>query len=194
MYILHDIYLEDRVLNAQIDYLVFMKKICFVIECKNLYGNIEINSRGEFIRITGFNGKKNREGIYSPITQNQRHLELIKKIRVDSKGNIFTKLLTDRYFEDTYKAIVVLANPKTVLNAKYAKKEVRDKVIRADQLVKYIKDTMINLKNQHVAERLFEWALSFLNLHKKVEKDYTGKYDKYKLIVNLKLARVISTK
>lgn len=196
MYILHDIYLEDRVLNAQIDYLVFMKKICFVIECKNLYGNIEINSRGEFIRITGFNGKKNREGIYSPITQNQRHLELIKKIRVDSKGNIFTKLLTDRYFEDTYKAIVVLANPKTVLNAKYAKKEVRDKVIRADQLVKYIKDTYDKSKEPTCSEeRLFEWALSFLNLHKKVEKDYTGKYDKYRINSKPEIGKkVISTK
>ena len=37
MYILHDIYLEDGELSAQIDYLVFTKKLCFVIECKNLY-------------------------------------------------------------------------------------------------------------------------------------------------------------
>ena len=43
MYILHDIYLEDGELSAQIDYLVFTKKVCFVIECKNLYGNIENN-------------------------------------------------------------------------------------------------------------------------------------------------------
>ena len=63
MYILHDIYLEDGDLSAQIDYLVFTKKICFVIECKNLFGDIEINSRGEFIRTTEFNGKKKKEGI-----------------------------------------------------------------------------------------------------------------------------------
>lgn len=31
MYILHDIYLEDGDLSAQIDYLVFTKKNCFVI-------------------------------------------------------------------------------------------------------------------------------------------------------------------
>ena len=90
MYILHDIYIEDGDLSAQIDYIVFTKKICFVIECKNLDGDIEINNRGEFIRTTEFYGKKKKEGIYSPITQNQRHLELMKKIRVDNKGNIFS--------------------------------------------------------------------------------------------------------
>jgi hypothetical protein len=46
----------------------------------------------------------------------------------------------DRYFEDGYKSVVVLANPKTILNAKYAKKEVKENVIHADQLVKYIKE------------------------------------------------------
>lgn len=43
MYILHDIYLESGDLSAQIDYLVVTRKMCFIIECKNLYGNIEIN-------------------------------------------------------------------------------------------------------------------------------------------------------
>ena len=71
MYILHDIYLEDGDLSAQIDYLVFTKKLCFVIECKNLYGNIEINNAGDFTRIMEFGGRKKKEGIYSPITTDQ---------------------------------------------------------------------------------------------------------------------------
>jgi hypothetical protein len=52
MYILHEIYLEDGDLSAQIDYLVFTKKICFIIECKNLYGNIEINNRSMKVLLT----------------------------------------------------------------------------------------------------------------------------------------------
>lgn len=63
MYILHDIYLEDGDLSAQIDCLVFTKKICFVIECKNLYGDIEINSAGDFIRTIEFSSRKKKEGI-----------------------------------------------------------------------------------------------------------------------------------
>ena len=182
IYILHDIYLKDGDLSAQIDYLVFTKKICFVIECKNLYGDIEINSSGDFIRTIEFGGRKKKEGIYSPITQNQRHLELMKKIKTDNKNNILTKYMAGRYFEDFNKSVVVLANPKTVLNAKYAKKEVKEKVIRADQLVKYIKEVYENSKAAADSEdRLLAWAQSYLDLHKVVEKDYTGKYNQYKI-------------
>ncbi|QXE20848.1 HRDC domain-containing protein [Clostridium sp. 001] len=163
-------------------YLVFTKKICFVIECKNLYGNIEINSRGDFVRTIEFGGRKRKEGIYSPITQNQRHLELMKKIRTDSKNNILMKYMAGRYFEDFNKSVVVLANPKTVLNAKYAKKEVKEKVIRADQLVKYIKKMYENSKVATNSEdRMLDWAQSYLDLHKNVENHYTGKYEQYKI-------------
>ena len=54
MYILHDIYLEYEGLSAQIDYLVFTKKLCFVIECKNLFGDLEVTSDGNFIRTMEF--------------------------------------------------------------------------------------------------------------------------------------------
>ncbi len=183
MYILHDVYLEISDLSAQIDYLVFTRKLCFVLECKNLYGNIEINNVGDFIRTTEFGAKRKKEGIYSPITQNQRHLELMKKIRVNSKNNILTKIMAERYFEDINKSVVVLANPKTVLNAKYAQKEVKEKVIRADQLVKYIKQMYENSKELAVSdEKMLLWAQSYLDLHKDVDKDYTTKYDKYRII------------
>lgn len=181
MYILHDIYLEDGDLSAQIDYLVFTKKICFVIECKNLYGDIEINSAGDFIRTIEFGGRKKKEGIYSPLTQNQRHLELMKKMKIDNKNNILIKFMAGRYFEDFNKSVVVLANPKTVLNAKYAKKEIKEKVIRADQLVKYIKEMNENSKvSTYSEDEMLARAQSYLDLHKDVEKDYTGKYEQYK--------------
>lgn len=180
LFVLHDIYLEDGDLNAQIDYLVFTRKLCFVIECKNLYGDIEINSSGDFIRTLSFNGKKKKEGLYSPITQNQRHLELMKKLKLESRTNILTKHIAEKVFDSSYRSIVVLANPKTVLNARYAKKEVKQKVIRADQLAAYIKE-------QHQLSKEVEmfdsdartWAESFLKLHKEVERDYTKKYESF---------------
>ena len=120
MYVLHDVYLEIGDLSAQIDYIVVTRKHIYVIECKNLYGNIEIDNAGNFMRKIGSSSPK--EGIYSPITQNQRHLRVLKEIRKASKGNFLTKMLFERGFEETYKSIVVLANPKTYLNARYAKK------------------------------------------------------------------------
>lgn len=49
MYVLHDLYLEYNGLTAQIDYLVLTRRKNFVIECKNLYGNMEITRQGDFI-------------------------------------------------------------------------------------------------------------------------------------------------
>lgn len=138
MYVLHDLRLECNGLSAQIDYLIITKYHIFVIECKNLFGNIEINNAGDFIRTLTFGKQAKREGIYSPITQNQRHLELIKELRSETK-NFIARNLFEKSFYDTYRSVVVLSNPKTILNAKYAKKEIKNQVIRADQLIAYIR-------------------------------------------------------
>lgn len=182
MYILHDVYLEDGELSAQIDYLVFTKKICFVIECKNLFGKIEINNNGDFIRTLEFDGKQRKEGIYSPITQNQRHLELMKKIKIDSKKNQLIKFIAQKAFDSMYQSVVVLANPKTVLNVKFAKKEVKEQVIRVDQLVNYIKKVYKQSSQSTFSdEELLKWATSYLEFHKDVVKNYTVKYEKYRI-------------
>ncbi|WP_208559150.1 HRDC domain-containing protein [Marinilactibacillus kalidii] len=192
MYVLHDIYLEDGDLSAQIDYIVFTKKLIFVIESKNLYGDIEINQAGDFIRTTAFKGRKKKEGIYSPITQNQRHIDLMKKLRVHSKGNFLTKLLSQRNFEEMTKSVVVLSNPKTVLNARFAKKEVKEKVIRADQLVKYINDAQKQSNRKSFSDKeMLEWANMYLNLHKEAVKDYTKKYETYKVDKNSRSSKTL---
>ncbi len=138
MFVLHDIYLECNGLSAQIDYLVVTRFNVYIIECKNLVGNIEIDNTGKFIRTYEVSGKKYKEGIYSPITQNERHLGVIKALRLESKSNPITKALLNKNFDSAYKSLVVLANPKTYLNDKFAKKEVKQKVIRADQLIETI--------------------------------------------------------
>ncbi|WP_300765721.1 topoisomerase DNA-binding C4 zinc finger domain-containing protein, partial [uncultured Bifidobacterium sp.] len=126
-------------LAAQIDVLVVARKLVYVIECKNLYGDIEITEEGDFVRLLSRGHYRRREGIYSPITQNQRHLELIKALRGSAKGTI-ARALFERFFDDTYRSVVVLANPRTVLNATAAPRDVRDQVIRADRLKEYITD------------------------------------------------------
>lgn len=177
MYILHDICLETNELSAQIDYIVVTRKVIFIIECKNLIGNIEINSQGNFIRTYSFNGKFIKEGIYSPITQNERHLEVLKRIKKESKSNFISKMLFDKYFNDNYKSIVVLANPKTVLNSRYAKKEIKDKVIKADQLINYIKE--VNSKSDLMSlsdKEMKEIADRLLALHKSSKLSFLKKY------------------
>lgn len=177
MFVLHDLYLEYGDLSAQIDFLIVTRKHQYIVECKNLYGDIEINSSGDFVRTVSFGRFKKKEGIYSPITQNKRHLELIKQIRGAEKSNILTKALFEKNFYNNYRSIVVLANPKTVLNAKYAKKEVKDQVIRADQLSAYIRKTDADPKAVEFSEKEMEsLARFFLDIHKPREIDYTEKF------------------
>lgn len=55
--VLHDLCLEYNGLTAQIDYLIITPKVNLVVECKNLVGNIEVNNRGDFIRIIKYGNK-----------------------------------------------------------------------------------------------------------------------------------------
>lgn len=177
MYVLHDLYLEDEGLTAQIDFLVITEKVNFVIECKNLVGNIEINNSGDFIRTTNYGKAYKKEGSYSPITQNRRHIELIRQIRRRTKSNILTKTLFEKYFYTAYQGIVVLANPKTVLNDKYAKQEVKEQVIRVDRLVEHIRQVNARAKDEPSSDKqMAELAEFFLSIHKENPTDYLAKY------------------
>lgn len=177
MFVLHDLYIEYNGLSAQIDYLIVTKGKAFLVECKNLYGNIEINNNGDFIRTMKYGAHFEKEGIYSPITQNLRHLELLKAIRRDQPLNFLQKLIFERSFSELYCPVVVLANPQTVLYAKYAKKEVKEQVIRADQLIAYIRKKNENALTCNEIE-MREWAESLLALHKERKLDYTETYRK----------------
>ncbi len=181
MYVLHDLYYEYEGLTAQIDYLIITRKHQFVIECKNLYGNIEINSSGDFIRTFSYGRHSKKEGIYSPITQNRRHLEMIKQIRGVEK-NALLRIAFEKNFYNNYRSVVVLANPKSVLNAKFAKKEVRNQVIRADQLAEYIRKVDAEPDSVSCSEKDMEnLAHFFASAHKQPKVDYT---EKFRILVN----------
>lgn len=170
MIVLHDLHLEFEGITAQIDYIIFTKKLALVIECKNLYGNIEINNKGDFIRTS------KKECIYSPITQNKRHLEILKQIKLSQKGFIM-KMVANASFNDLYKTVVVLANPKTIMNDKYAKKEIKSQIIRCDQLIEYIKRLDRESKlDKSSDEEMMHWAESILKYHTPNTVDYTAKY------------------
>lgn len=178
MVVLHDIYIETKDgKSAQIDFIVITSKLAFILECKNLIGNIEINSQGNFIRTMEYGKKQHREGIYSPITQNIRHMEVLKECKAEEKGAL-KSLIFRNTFHDFYKSLIVLANPKTILNDRYAKKEVKNQVIRADQLIHTIK--AMNNESKEMASSLKamrEWGESILSHSIEGRKDYFKKYE-----------------
>ena len=99
MVVLPDLYIESASgASAQIDFLVLTPKINFVLKCKNLFGNIEINSKGDFIRTIRCGGRYYQEGIYSPITQNQWHLQVLNECRNENHGKIIELYPLSRTF------------------------------------------------------------------------------------------------
>ncbi len=175
MLVLQDLYLEFEGLSGQIDFLVITRYLNYIIECKNMYGDILVTDTGEFMRkINGVSHK-----IYSPVTQCERHVQLVRQIRYNEKKNILTKALFNKFGSHGYVPLVVMANPTGKINTRYAPKDVRNHIIGIDQLVRTIR------KNHDPKEEGFEkdaidLAQFFLNAHKQNPQNYMEKYRSYK--------------
>lgn len=180
MYVLHDVTLVYEDLKAQIDYVIVTKGYTYLVECKNLLGDITIDNQGQFMRSYEVRGKKIKEGIYSPYTQAVRHKDVLKK-RWLSKRNMLQVMLWEKSFENLwYKPLVVLSNSKCLLNTKYAPNDVKKNTIRVDQLVSYIKKDLERYDHDTYSSKknMLELAESFLKDN--VEEDYYNVASRYK--------------
>lgn len=176
--VLHDLYFEDSEGNgAQIDFLVITPYVNVFIECKNLYGNITINEKGEFIRTIQYGSKWYKEGIYSPVTQNERHLQIYKNITSKEKGSILGPFY-EKNFPKYNKSLIVLANPKTVINDKDAPKDIKNVIIRADNLIKTLKNFTSDVKSSK--KEMQDMGIKAMSRNIDGRNDYTSKLEEYR--------------
>lgn len=175
---LHDLNLEHEGSTAQIDFLVISPYNAFVLECKNLVGDIKVQRDGSFVRTFELGGRRRREAIYSPVTQNARHVELMKAIIKSENGKLISRLIAgmlDSYFH----SVIVLANDKTVVSMTGAPAEVRRQVVRCDALVDHIKK--IDQASRQTSDRdsfaqMRRRAEAWLRRSKPLQVDLAGKY------------------
>ncbi len=173
--VLHDVYIADPAGNgAQIDFLVITPYVNVLIECKNLFGNIEINNKGDFIRTIEYGKKRYKEGLYSPITQNERHMRVFKECRKATKG-LISGALMEMGFDNFNKSLIVLANPKTVVNDRYAPKDVKKQVIRADQLIATLREMRSDVKSSK--KEMLALGEKILTYNIEERKDYFAKFE-----------------
>lgn len=181
MYILHDVNLKYKDLTAQIDYIIITPGYTYFVECKNLIGNISVNNRGEFIREYIYNHKKIVEGIYSPIRQAERHIEIFKKLLDENQTSIMYNLLK-KVRQSWFKPLVVLANSKNILKLQYAPKEIKSQIVRSDSLIDYIKKDINNLDKDYLSSQKYMNDLAFKimqNYNQDIEKDYKEDFQKW---------------
>ena len=189
MYIIHDLWVKtNRGLSSQIDYMVITRKSIYIIECKNFRGNIEITSSGDFIRDYNNEGKRKEERIYSPTSQNDKHLNTVKQLCLESKRNFWAKYIFEKKFNNLYRPLVVLANSATILNARYAKEEVKEKVIHADQLVEKIKEIDSKQEKTMSKKEMLKIVDFFCSMDRPDNLFYNKKYQELEAKVNKQIS------
>ena len=197
LYVLRDINLEFEDLKAQIDYIVITKRYCYFIECKNLIGNITVNEKGDFIREYTVNGRKIKKGMYSPLRQVEAQRDVYKKLwntRLSHNKvlNFIKRTLAENNFTNTHRVLVVAANNETILNTKYAPKNIKDQVIKADNLIRKIQYDLDHSDKDlwEGKKSMEEWVTAMLKLNVPKNIDYY-QYYKEKFIKTKKEEPVI---
>ena len=178
MFILHDVNLVYEDLKAQIDFIVITPWCCYFIECKNLIGNISVNEKGDFIREYSFKGHKVKKGMESPYRQVQAQRDVYKKIWLKLQGKL-KGFLFERNFESFHRVLVVAANGENILNTKYAPKEMKNNIIKADALIRKLeydrdhsdRDLWDNKKSME------QWANHFIKLNVEKEEKFENVFE-----------------
>jgi hypothetical protein len=168
---LHDLYIEHEDYKAQIDFLIITSRFICILETKKLNGDIFVNENGDFIRsFKNIKGKVIKtEGIYSPITQNERHKKILKDMLVKNKIIVNCPVYS----------MVVMANPKSIVNSRYAPKHVKNQLVKYDQLSRKLKSI---LDKESAVEMSYMTIMDIAEYLNNVSKEKTGHYilDKYK--------------
>lgn len=183
MYVLQDITLEYEDLKAQFDFIIVTKGFVYLVECKNLIGNIKVDSNGQFIREYEYKGDKYKEAIYSPYTQVFNHKNILKKRWINRHSKLRVAL-QEKYFDNLwYKPIVVLANKKGILDIKNAPKEVRKNTVRLDELINYIKKDLDKYDNKYYESQKYMEGLANSFLTDNID-SYHNIADNYNEVIN----------
>lgn len=130
--IFHDLRLEYENYSAQIDFLLLTDRFIGILETKKLSGDIKINSSGEFIR----KYKGSSTGMYSPLSQNKRHSNILKYIISKKFASLSLPPI---------ESIVVLANDNTIIDMNDAPESCKEYIIKRDSLA----DKLSRLYNSH---------------------------------------------
>ncbi|CAM4504028.1 hypothetical protein FHS16_004561 [Paenibacillus endophyticus] len=166
---LHDVRLEYGDYVAQLDFVVISNKFTCILETKKLSGNISIDSDGNFVRtMKNRYGKDYKEGIYSPVTQNTRHVDILK--------HVLSKELKINNMPII--SLVVMANPKTIIKKYKCPAEIEKTLIKYDQIKTTLEKYQNDKANQYdLAEKdMYDIADLLVKLNTPIEMDIVGKY------------------
>lgn len=164
--VLRDLHLTAGDLSTQIDFLIITAKFIMIVECKDLIGHLDITSDGRFNRTYVFEGQTSQAEIISPLARNADSFEVIRRLRVSSQRSELAKAILERTFDQNYRSVAVLANPKTTVDLRQADLAIKSQIIYCSQIADYIKDLLDTLKRDAMPEKqMYELAYYFMRCH-----------------------------
>ncbi|NQX66676.1 NERD domain-containing protein [Paenibacillus alba] len=179
---LHDIRIEYGDYVAQLDFVVISNKFTCILETKKLSGNISIDSDGNFVRtLKNRNGREYKEGIYSPITQNTRHVDILKHVlSKELKINNMPIL-----------SLVVMANPKTIIKKVKCPAEIEKTLIKYDQIKVTLEKYQNDKANQYdlAEDNMFDIANLLVKLNTPIDMDFDAKHQLSSIEVPVQISR-----
>lgn len=187
MYIIRDLNIAYRDIKAQIDYIVITPGFIYLIECRNLYGNIVVSEDGGFFRKVKSGNKVVRESIESPLAIGENHKSILKKVwsaKIEPKN----RAKFEKAFSKSYKILAVVTGT-TTSNLDSVETGLRKKVIKCEDLVTYIEKDLekFNTRKDLIdsKEEMHGQAYSLMDLNIDSHEDYYEEYKKkFKLGIN----------
>lgn len=176
--VIHDLRIEHKGLVAQIDHLLINRYMeIHVLETKNYFYGIKINENGEFLFYNG----KGTTGVESPIEQNKRHIDVLRKV-IEDRNYAPTRLCVS--IPITYKNYVLVA-PSAKIDRPTNSRFDTSMVIKADAYSSHIEkevenwsvaSTLVTATKVIGSDTLEEFARKILRLHKPGKYNYAGKF------------------
>lgn len=137
MYVLRNVRLMEGDKPVEIDFVVFTRKLIFVIECKNFAGGISVDGMGTFI-----NKRKKEFGMENPLTQNLQHVILLKETLLEEEKNPIKKRLLEKELEKRFVSYVVFANKENILKIEGKNIETEKNIMRYDMLIRKMREAI----------------------------------------------------
>lgn len=167
--ILHDLRLEHNGRVAQIDHLLIHRSMMFlVLETKHFASGLKYTKDGEFLRWNDW--KKTFEGMASPLSQNERHITVLKDIVSGIKmpeGLIFN-------YKAFFRSLILVSSNARIDRHKDFKEG--EKVIKADMLDKKYGELLKDVGSGAPLLEAVRVANALLALHKPASFDYAARF------------------
>lgn len=169
---LYNIRLKINNINIQIDYIVITNNYIYIIEVKNLLGNLLITEENEIIRRVYYNNIYKETSMQNPFIQMKNHKTMLE---IYLKG-----INVNRQVE----TILVMANDKMIIDNKSKHKN----IIKYDKIEEYIKhreslkvynEESLAIGNQ-ILKKDNQYNYFMLNIIKKnIRNQYMPQFDNY---------------